>query len=205
MKSYISIPKEIRYDQSVLIVNKFDGSQIRSEWSRKQSFYKFGTKNQMLGEDNQIFGPAIQLVKEIYQEDLSKIFTDKKLDHVTCFFEFFGPNSFAGWHDPNDKKEVILFDINLFKQGLISAKDFYKLVGHLKVPDILYEGKFNKIIEEQIRDSSFPGITFEGVICKGPIDRKTKLPIMFKVKTRAWLDKLKNKCADNEKLFEELS
>jgi hypothetical protein len=54
-----------------------------------------------------------------------------------------------------------------------------------------------------LRDTLYD--TFEGVICKGPIDRKTKLPIMFKVKTRAWLDKLKNKCADNEKLFEELS
>lgn len=46
-------------------------------------------------------------------------------------------------------------------------------------------------------------MTFEGVICKGPY-KSPGLPWMFKIKSNAWYDKLKNKCSNDQKLFEKL-
>ena len=40
---------------------------------------------------------------------------------------------------------------------------------------------------------------------KGANDKKTKMPIMFKVKTLAWLDKLKDFCNGDDVLFSKLS
>ena len=45
-------------------------------------------------------------------------------------------------------------------------------------------------------------MTFEGVVAKGVNDKLTKMPIMFKIKSKAWLDKLKEYCKDDERLFE---
>jgi hypothetical protein len=48
-------------------------------------------------------------------------------------------------------------------------------------------------------------MTFEGVVCKGANDKKTKMPIMFKIKSQAWLDKLKEHCKEDEALFNKLA
>ena len=37
-----------------------------------------------------------------------------------------------------------------------------------------------------------------------PKKKKSGKPVMFKVKTQAWLDKLKEECGENEGLFEKL-
>jgi len=58
-------------------------------------------------------------------------------------------------------------------------------------------------MEEQVRDGTFPGMTFEGVVCKGPKVSPGR-PLMFKVKSRAWLDKLKNFCNGDESLYRRL-
>jgi hypothetical protein len=47
-------------------------------------------------------------------------------------------------------------------------------------------------------------MTFEGVVCKAVNDKKTKQPIMFKQKSRAWLDKLHEYCGDNKDLLNAL-
>jgi hypothetical protein len=70
---------------------------------------------------------------------------------------------------------------------------------------ILYQGKLNSEIVESIRNSTLADMPFEGVVAKSALDRKTKLPLLFKIKTNAWLDKLKTKCGDDVKLFEELA
>ena len=47
-------------------------------------------------------------------------------------------------------------------------------------------------------------MTFEGVVCKSQELIRNK-QIRFKVKNEAWLNKLKNKCGNDEKMFEQLS
>jgi len=47
-------------------------------------------------------------------------------------------------------------------------------------------------------------MTFEGVVCKGQKYIYPGTPLMFKVKNKAWIEKLKIKCDGNITLFNQL-
>lgn len=204
MKHYPSIPKEINTNLPIFAFDKLDGSNIRAEWSKKRGFYKFGTKTQMLGEDHPMFGQSIPLIRSTYGDELSKVFAKAKVESVVAFFEFYGPNSFAG-HHLDEPKKVTLLDVNYFKKGMMNPDEFIDTFGHLEIPRVLYYGKANKIFEEEVRTGKLEGMSFEGVICKGKAERGSPAPVMFKIKTRAWLERLKEHCKGDEKLFELLS
>lgn len=204
MKEYPSIPKDIRTEVPIYAFDKLDGSNIRAEWSKKRGFYKFGSKTRLMGEDDKILGESIKLVRDKYESDLSTIFVKEKWDVITCFFEFYGPNSFAGHHDLTEKHDVTLFDVNVYKHGLLNPNEFVDFFGHLDIPKVLYYGKANSFFIESVRNGTLKDMTFEGVVCKGKNTKRTPMPIMFKVKNRAWLDKLKIRCQGDEKLFQQL-
>lgn len=206
MKGYPSIFKDYDKSLSYYVFQKFDGSQIRSEWSKKNGFYKFGTRNVLLEESdsNNIFSKACPMIRENYSKDISDIFKELKIERAVLFFEYFGPQSFAGNHVEGDAMEVILFDIDVYKQGIMMPNEFVKNFGHLKVPKVLHHGKVGGKIIEEIKNSTLPGITFEGVVCKANNPKKTKMPIMFKVKTDAWLNKLHNFCGEDLELYRKL-
>lgn len=94
---------------------KYDGSNLRFEWSKKRGWYKFGTRKQMFDETHPYFGSAKSLCLNTLAEPLEKIFRTKKeyksRDCYTVFAEFFGSNSFAGLHKKEDKKELVLLSI----------------------------------------------------------------------------------------------
>lgn len=206
MKSYPSIETEIR-DGEYYVFDKLDGSNIRAEWSRKhKGFTKFGSRNVLLDETNQILGPAIPLIKAKYEKVLTEIFISERFEKATCFFEFFGPNSFAGNHEPQDEKNVVLFDIDVFKQGILDPKEFLDLfkdtgVDHAK---LLYHGNLTKDFIESVRNGTLEGMTFEGVICKARRQKKFNAPDMIKIKSTSWLEKLKDKYKDDIGMFERL-
>lgn len=176
---------------------------IRAEWSPKKGFYKFGTKTQMLGEDHPIFGDAISLIRNSYEEGLSKVFREQKYQNTVAFFEYYGPNSFAGNHpDPESERKVTLIDVSPFKKGILDPNDFIDLFSHLGRPYVCYYGKANNDFVQQVKNSTLSGMSEEGVVCKGFKDKKI---IMFKIKSDKWLDKLKSFCKDDSKLFEHLS
>ena len=50
MKEYPSIPYRIHGDLDIIAFGKYDGSNIRAEWSQKKGFYKFGTRKRLLDE-----------------------------------------------------------------------------------------------------------------------------------------------------------
>ena len=206
MKHYPEITNTIQYGLHCYCFDKLDGSNIRAEWSRKhKAFVKFGSRSRLLGADNPILMQAVALIKNKYEEDLSRIFIDNRFENVVCFFEFFGPNSFAGNHLETDKHDVVLFDINLYKRGLIGPKEFLKLCGSLHLPNLVHVGTVGKELELAVRSGLCEGITFEGVVCKSTILGKDRLPIMFKIKSNAWFDKLRNLCKGDENLFRKLS
>jgi hypothetical protein len=205
MKSYPSINKDIRHDVHIYAFDKLDGSNIRAEWSAKRGFYKFGTRNQLIDESATPCGQAIPLIKEKYEEHLGMVFKEQRWREVVCFFEFYGEKSFAGYHFEDDPKTVTLFDVNVYKEGLLEPREFIKLFGHLDIAKVLYEGRVNTTLFDKVKQSTLEGMTFEGVVCKGANDKKTKMPIMFKIKSKAWLDKLKIHCGNDERLFEKLS
>jgi hypothetical protein len=204
MKSYPSINKDYRKDIYIYAFDKLDGSNIRAEWNPKKGFYKFGTKTQLI-DSSSVFGKAIDIVKNKYQDDLSSIFIKNKYESAVCFLEYHGPSSFAGSHKFGEEPTVTLFDVSPYKYGLLEPEQFLQYFGNLDIPKLLYEGYLDEDFFNKVRQSNLPGMTFEGVVCKGANDKKTKMPIMFKIKSQAWLDKLKDYCKDNTKLFDQLS
>ena len=59
-------------------------------------------------------------------DQLGKIFRDQRWDKVVVFFEFYGTNSFAGYHDENDEFSATLIDVSVHKRGILEPKDFLK-------------------------------------------------------------------------------
>lgn len=192
MKQYPRIP---HYDKGlfgsyIYAFDKKDGSNIRAEFNYKRGWYKFGTRNTMIDELNPQFGEAVKIFLKKYSESLPKIFKEKypNTESFVVFFEYLGENSFAGLHIETDIKDVILFDISLYKKGFISPKDFINNFGNLDIPRIVYQGEYNMELIQNIRDNIFN--LKEGVICKG-VHRDEVW--MTKIKCDSWLLKLKDK------------
>lgn len=204
VKTYPSIPYATECRVPIVAFDKLDGSNVRIEWSKKKGFYKFGTRKRLLDETDVVFGVVPDILEKKIGPALSKALDDAGFDRVMCFFEFHGKNSFAGMHDPNDEMQLTLIDVAPFKLGLLDPERFLKLFGHLNVPRVLYTGEVTPDFIESVRSSTLEGMTFEGVVCKGKNDKKTKAPIMFKQKSKAWLDKLHSYCGDNYELFRTL-
>ena len=202
MKEYPPIQREI-VNCPIYAFDKKDGSNIRSEWNRKQGLYKFGSRNRLLGEDQPFLTEAPDIIRNKYEKDLSDIFRKERFERVICFFEFWGPNSFAGTHiqEPHD---VTLFDVNPHKKGILDPAAYLKLFGHLDICKLLYRGNCNSEFVELVRSGQLGGMTFEGVVCKAKNPKNTPMPIMFKVKNRAWVEKLKECCKGNDQLFNTL-
>ncbi len=109
MKQYLEIQGPSKAPrENCIAFYKYDGSNVRAEWTRKRGWSKFGSRKVLIDETHPL-GDAINIFLQTYGDDLEKIFKNHKLfrncQNVTVFGEYFGENSFAGWHDPNDKKK----------------------------------------------------------------------------------------------------
>jgi hypothetical protein len=203
MKEYPSIDTRLIDCSRAYIFDKLDGSCIRAEWTKKKEFWKFGSRTRLLGTDQEYIWKSEGMILEKYSESLGRIFADKKYPKVTCYFEFFGPNSFAGTHQ-DEEHNIVLFDIAVERQGIMPAREFVKLVKYdIEIPPVLWQGPVNMELVERVRNSEMPGMTFEGVVCKG--HPKGGKPQMTKIKSRAWLDKLREYCGNNQRLFKRLA
>lgn len=207
MKTYPKIEYHNKgiFGDTVYAFDKLDGSNIRAEWNRKRGWYKFGTRKQMINENDDNFGDAVPIFLNKYGDDLDKVFrkTYPNAMSVVVFGEYVGENSFSGQHEDDDVKDVVLFDVNLYKKGFIPPKDFYNNFGHLHIPNLVYKGEYNNDLIKDIQNNIW-GLK-EGVICKGT--RKTKgdeLVWMTKIKTKEWLDKVKTLYGEKT-LLEELN
>lgn len=206
MKQYPEIPGPAGgHHKSCYAFVKYDGSNMRFEWSKKRGWYKFGTRNCMIDENTPVFGAAIPMFLEKYGDDLEKVFKNDKtfigVQSVVVFAEWYGELSFAGCHKPWDKNyDIVLFDVNPHKKGFMGPKQFLDSFGHLKVAELVYTGNFGPWLEEAVRKESpeldikskykvqvdFP----EGIICKGAESNPHK-QWSCKVKTERYKEALK--------------
>lgn len=203
MKSYPSISADV-VGQPIYAFDKLDGSNIRAEWSRKKGFYKFGTRNRLVDETDPMLGEAKSLVLDAYADALGRIFVKQRMQHVVCFFELVGEGSFAGLHKNNEPHEVVLFDVAVDKRGIMDPRDFLKLFeDKVRTAALLYRGNPNSTFVEAVRSGQLEGMTFEGVVCKGKFVSPGR-PLMFKVKNRAWIEKLREVYAGQPEKIAEL-
>lgn len=208
MKSYPSIEYASECRLPIVAFDKLDGSNVRAEWTWKRGFHKFGTRNKLIDSSDQLFAKVPSLIEAKYGQQLGRALYHLGHQRAVCFFEFWGPGSFAGQHDLASQHTVTLFDVAPFNRGIMPPDEFLSLVtdvvGPMDHARELYRGPVTQEFIEQVRSSTLPGMTFEGVVCKSANDRKTKMPIMFKQKSRVWLDRLKERCAGNEEMLRRL-
>jgi len=202
MKSYPTIPKQVQTSEPIYAFDKLDGSNIRAEWSKKRGFYKYGTRTRLLSPSERPLGIAVELINDLYGNELAKRLKSSKTEKAVCFFEFFGKNSFAGFHEEKDEFNVILLDVSLFRHGFFAPRPFLRFAEGLTIPNMVYHGKANQPFVNSIREGICDGVTYEGVVCK--YSAKNRI-YMFKIKSHAWLDRLKQKCSGDDKLFERLA
>lgn len=200
MKEYPSIERVRKADgRHCFAFYKYDGSNIRAEWSRKTGWYKFGSRQRLLYQNE--LAEAKDIFMRDYAEPLEKALLDYKDFHkpisALAFLEFFGPHSFAGKHDcktlhveSNEPKQLVLFDVNIFKKGICGPRTFLDAFGHLKVPEVIYKGPLDEAFVEEVREGRYP--VKEGVVCKGGDGFDHSL-WMHKIKTYAYLEELKRR------------
>ncbi len=201
MKSYPSISTKIKPTR-VVAFDKIDGSNIRVEWSNKQGFYKFGSRTRLIDESTYMLGESINLILENFADDLSAKFAKKRWNRVVAFFEFHGNNSFCGSHE-NEEHKVTLIDVNVYKRGMFEPEEFVNEFGELDIPKVLHLGQLSEELVTTVRNGTLDGMSFEGIVCKYKNKKINKVD-MFKIKNREWLNRLKDRCGNNEALFRKL-
>jgi len=202
LEIYPTIPTTV-IDTPIYAFDKLDGSNIRAEWSRKTGFSKFGTRKRLLDPSEKPFGEAVELFMNKYADDLEQIYRKQKFERTTAFFEFGGPNSFAGFHE-QEEHDVVLFDLHVYRQGILPPKEFLKLFDNrVHITPVLFMGKPTQALKDKVRASTLKGMTFEGIVCKGGFDHRRR-PIVFKMKSEAWFAKLRKKYGHDEALLQKL-
>lgn len=190
MKSYPSIPRSTGQDLQefdAYVFDKLDGSNLRWEWARKSGWYKQGTRTRLFDATDTSFGSAFPIFAERLAEPLERVARAQRWDRMIVFTEFWGPQSFAGLHEPNDPKRLTLFDVNPYKKGFLGPRDFLKLFDGLDIPAFLGVHRWTRGFVEQVRRNELPGITEEGVVGKAGEGHKL---VMAKAKTQVWIDKV---------------
>ena len=164
---------------------------MRFEWSPKQGWHKFGTRRQLFDASDPVFGPAIPIFMGGMGDEIVRRVKslDRGIQRITAFAEYLGPKSFAGKHEPGDAMVLRLFDVFLFKKGLIEPRQFVKLFGDMEESArVVYDGTLNKQFIADVRTGKYtdefaPGVVPEGVVAKGEWG-------MVKIKTDAYFKKL---------------
>jgi len=214
VKSYPSIPHCPASGSGIKLhtFDKLDGSNLRVEWSKKRGWYKTGTRTRLFDETDLIFGSARKLFQEDrtcddaqhgfvpLAEHLVEIFKQQRWDRVIVFCEFWGAKSFAGLHEPDDPKFLTVIDVNPHKKGILPPTHFLKLFERC-CPRYLGYLNWGPQFLQEVSESQVVGVTFEGVV--GKATGKGNTIVMFKRKTRQWIERVKARysAAEAEKII----
>lgn len=184
--------------------NKLDGSNIRVKYTHKKGFNLFGSRTQMFDKGHPFLGDAVDIFYRKYEDKLVDLIEENFPNEreVIAFLEFFGPNSFAGYHVKEDPKDLVLFDILVGHKNrkFLMPKDFVELTTSVQaeIPSIIYEGNLSDQFIQDVRDGKYNVV--EGVVCKGVIRTGAHRGGMWmaKIKTQTYLNRLKGKFGEEE-------
>lgn len=180
---------------------KYDGTNLHWRWHRKLGWHAFGTRRDefpLTDSGTADFAAAhsrLATCVEVFAADLANgvesVFRDhpdyRSYDELVAFTEYFGSQSFAGLHRPDDPKELRLFDVFAEGFGLIGPRAFADDFDHPARARVVYEGKLTGEFAEDVRNGRYD--VEEGVVCKG--GRGGEDLWMAKIKTHAYMHKLK--------------
>jgi hypothetical protein len=186
MKTYPSIPypgtKGV--GKQLHTFAKIDGSNLRFEWAKNRGWYKVGTRRRLLCATDPVYGPALPLFHRKLGEPLERIIRAQKWPRVIVYCEYFGPNSLGGQHEEGDEMDLVVIDVNPYKQGFLLPVPFLKLFEEYSADYLGYLTWTEEFIA-QVHRGELEGASFEGVVGKGA---KGKQIERFKTKTKAWKD-----------------
>lgn len=172
---------------------KYDGTNIHWKWDVDFGWMSFGTRRDTYNLDNKLFSeehPGLEQVIETFEpmrDSLNKCLKNKRIKEATIFTEFFGKNSFAGSHEPDDEKSLIIIDA-MFDDVMLSPELFLGELKKQPLANVVYEGKYNARFIEDVRNGKYN--VDEGVVCKGVIKDRV---YMTKIKTKSYMLKLQGK------------
>lgn len=215
MKHYDSF-ENIKYNGSLLgeeiwAFNKLDGQNFCAKYSPKhKEFVMFGSKTQNVDETSEQFGDAVRYFKENMADTISEIIVknSKKggvfngVKEITIFCEWYGENTFSGFHIEGEPLKLALIDVFLYKKGYIEPPMFWDIFSgydNIELPELIYVGKLTKDFIQLIQNndwtsphSLFPTVK-EGIVGKRSRLMKGQRLLKCKVKTSWWLNTLKSK------------
>ena len=223
MKEYNSIPRffddQTLHGEQVVAFNKLDGQNFRVKYNtkgaNKNQFTLFGSRHTLVDEETEGFGNAVKFFKKNYEDVLRQIIINnsckkgifKGVEELTLFFEWYGDNSFAGFHQPDDKMHLAMTDMFLKKKGYIEPNDFIDIFCkdyRIETPDVIYIGKLdmnfvNSIVNNDWTQEGcqYPNVKEGVVIKRSTLMKGQKLP-MCKVKTNWWINKLHANFSEEE-------
>lgn len=184
--------------------DKLDGSNIRIKWTSKNGFCLFGSRTQLLDEGHPFLGSVVPYFKTNLEDILWDVIQEHfcKEYELIFFGEYFGAKSFAGWHDKEDPKKLVLFDILIGKKNrkFLLPQDFIDILsGKVEIPRIIRVGDLDDQFVEDVKEGRFFGVD-EGVVCKGTKRNGAYRGHvwMCKIKTNAYREKLKAKYGQEE-------
>jgi hypothetical protein len=194
-------------DGRCVAFEKYDGTNMHWDWDRDFGWHAFGTRRDefnLTAEGIAAFGrrhahlkESVDVFRATLAIGLEQVLRDDpkylEFQAIKAFAEFLGPNSFAGLHKEDDHKELLLFDVFAEPLGFIGPKQFVADFGHLRIARVVYEGRLTGKFTEDVRAGKYA--VNEGVVCKGGTGGPDVW--MIKVKTNAYMERLKQAFADH--------
>lgn len=220
MKHYDSIPR-IQDDgtlkgEMVWGYNKLDGQNFCATYKVHKGYWgPYGSRTVTVDEHSDQFGVVVEYFKDHkYADILTKCVKDnwKKgevfqgIEEITFFFEWYGPNSFAGKHSLLDDMNLALTDVFLKKKGYIEPKEYERIFRGcgIELPKLIYTGPLTADIIEKIQNNDWTQPDCwdkdikEGVVFKRSTLLKGQRRPSVKVKTKWWIDKLHSMYSEEE-------
>ncbi len=184
---------------------KYDGTNLHFVWQRDFGWESYGTRRDRfdwmfsgIGQFEQAH-PELKGVAELWDpgRELDKYLAQKypEAQEIIVFAEYFGPNSFAGSHQPKDKMQFVIFDIQ--KDGeFLPPEKFIEDFKQFNIARVAYQGKFTGQLFVDVRKGKYD--VKEGVVVKGIVNGQI---YMAKIKTEAYLERLKKEFKDHWKEY----